>query len=370
MKIFKKLMFVFFALIGIILIVGIMVLQKKTFGKKAQGERLLRIQKSPNFKDGVFHNLTETPMMTEDASYFKMLKKFIWKDEGVEPIKNIPSFKRDLKVNPSEKPEITWFGHSSLFIQIQGKNILVDPVFSERPSPVSFVGSKSYPGTRVYSIDDFPSLDYVFITHDHYDHLDYETINQLKEKVQLFFCPLGVGAHLEYWGIEANRIKEFDWWEKETIAPGLELISTPARHFSGRGIGNRNSTLWTSFVLKGLNHSIFIGGDSGYEKHFKEIGEKYGPFDIALLECGQYNKWWANIHMMPEETAQAAVDLKAKVLQPIHWGKFTLALHPWDEPIQRVTKKANELNLKLTTPMIGEKVVLDSVYPNSKWWVM
>lgn len=179
---------------------------------------------------------------------------------------------------------------------------------------------------------------------------------------------LGVGAHLEYWGVPADKIKELDWWETASLSSGIKFTAAPARHFSGRGIV-RNKTLWSSFVLEAGEYKFYLGGDSGYDTHFAKIGERYGPFDIAILENGQYNAHWANIHMMPEETAAVAVQLKAKVLFPVHWGKFALATHDWDEPIQRVLKKAETLGVEVITPKIGERVVLDSIMPQSRWWV-
>jgi L-ascorbate metabolism protein UlaG (beta-lactamase superfamily) len=183
----------------------------------------------------------------------------------------------------------------------------------------------------------------------------------------VFVTSLGVGAHLEYWGVPADKIKELDWWETTDINADTKFTAAPARHFSGRGF-KRNQTLWSSFVFETNGYRIYLGGDSGYDKHFAEIGNRFGPFDLAILEDGQYNIYWSNIHMMPEETAQAAVDLKAKVLFPVHWGKFALATHPWDESVQRVLKKAGELNMKVITPRIGEQVILDSIYPATHWW--
>jgi L-ascorbate metabolism protein UlaG (beta-lactamase superfamily) len=261
---------------------------------------------------------------------------------------------------------IVWFGHSSYFIHINGKNILVDPVFSGNASPISLF-AKNYQGSNTYSTDDFPELDMVLITHDHYDHLDYASILKLKEKTKHFYTSLGVGAHLAYWGVEESRITEFDWWDELSLDSNIQLIAAPARHFSGRKF-TRGKTLWASYILKAPGTTLYLGGDSGYDTHFKEIGEKYGPFDLALLECGQYNLYWPSIHMMPEETAQAALDLKAKRLMPVHWSKFTLALHPWNEPVSRVTAAATKLGVQVTTPMIGEQIVIDSLYPDQKWW--
>ncbi|MBL0744356.1 MBL fold metallo-hydrolase [Chryseolinea lacunae] len=342
-------------------------MQQKPFGKLPSGARLERIKKSPHYRDGAFQNLEETPMLAKDVSYMDMVTEYFSKGEDKEPTKTLPSVRTDLKHLPDGEPSIVWFGHSSYLIHIDGKNILVDPVFSLRASPVQYMGMKAYPIETPYSLDDFPDLDAVIITHDHYDHLDYNSILKLKDKTKNFYTALGVGSHLAHWGIEEERIHEFDWWEGETISPGMQLTATPARHFSGRGF-TRYQTLWASFVLSTPTNRIFIGGDSGYDGSFKNIGDKFGPFDIALLECGQYDRKWPFIHMMPEQTVQAAIDLKTRVLMPVHWGKFTLSVHPWRDPIRRAKKEAAVLHMPLTTPRIGEVLKLNSYLPNKAWW--
>ncbi|WP_254151914.1 MBL fold metallo-hydrolase [Chryseosolibacter indicus] len=343
-------------------------MQQSSFGKLPSGERLSRIKESKNYKDGKFQNLAVTSTIAEDASYIKLFIKFFGKGIGREPERPLPSIRTDLKKNTNGIPSVIWFGHSTYLLEVNDKRILVDPIFSNRPSPVQYAGSKSYPGTRIYNEADLPELDVIVISHDHYDHLDYNTISNLKEKAKLFCVPLGVGAHLEEWGVDKRKITELDWWEGITIADGFSLVATPARHFSGRGF-SRDKTLWASYVLRVDQHNIFIGGDSGYDEVFKVIGEKYGPFDIAMLECGQYDKQWPNIHMMPEQTVQASIDLKARVLMPVHWGKFTLALHPWKEPIQRAKREAERLNVKVTTPLLGERVAFAAVdSAATEWW--
>jgi len=338
-----------------------------SFGKLPTGERQKRIENSSHYKNGSFQNLENTKLLTEDASYIKMVTKFFSSDTIREPARALPSIKTNLSSITGDKPTIVWFGHSTYFICIGGKKILVDPVFSERASPVQYAGSKSYPGTMIYTPEDFPPLDLVIISHDHYDHLDYNTILKLKDKTKLFCVPLGVGQHLAHWNVESKNIREFDWWESDTLLNDIELTATPARHFSGRGF-SRNKTLWASFVLKLYGYSIFIGGDSGYSSAFKAIGDKYGPFDLAMLECGQYDLQWPEIHMMPEETVQASIDLKAKAFLPVHWAKFTLALHPWRDPIQRAVKHAKSINVDITTPLIGQAFVFNEDLPRTTWW--
>ncbi len=368
MKVIRKILKGILITVVSLALVIIVAMQHSSFGKLPSGERLERIKKSPNYKDGSFQNLAKTEMLAEGASYPKMIIDFFSKGIDREPVDTLPSIKTDLKLLPADKTSLVWFGHSSYFIKINGKTILIDPVFSERASPFQFIGKKAYPIQTPYTLDDFPErIDLVILTHDHYDHLDYNTIKELHPRVNQFYASLGVGSHLEYWGVAPEKITEFDWWDKKEFESGFEIIATPARHFSGRGL-KRNQTIWSSFVLKTDSASIYIGGDSGYDSAFAAIGDKYGPFDLALLECGQYNTMWPNIHMMPEEVAQAAVDLKAKVFMPVHWSKFTLALHRWKEPIERTTKAAEALGQNLTTPMIGEPVVLGSELPKKRWW--
>jgi L-ascorbate metabolism protein UlaG (beta-lactamase superfamily) len=342
-------------------------MQQRSFGKEPDGARLERIKRSPNYVNGSFVNLTDTPMQSEDASYFKMFMKFFFKGNTGSPPKPLPSVKTNLKLPPPARPTFTYFGHSAYMIQMNGKNILMDPVFSERTSPVQYLGTKNFEGTHVYELKDMPAIDFVILSHDHYDHMDYETLKQLAGTPTRFVVPLGVGAHLEYWGISPDHITELDWWEATDAISGIKVTSTPARHFSGRSF-KRGTSLWCSYVLQTPDYKIYLGGDSGYEKHFAQIGEKFGPFDLAILECGQYNEWWPYIHMMPEQTAQAGIDLGAKIVWPVHWGKFALAFHPWNESILRISKRAEELRLRLTTPMIGEQIILGTKYPNQNWW--
>ncbi len=335
------------------------------YGKLPSGERLKKIQSSPNYKDGAFQNISKTNAMAEDASFCKMMKEFLNKPKNAVPQGSLPSVKTDLKKLNNAEPIIVWFGHSSYLIKINNKTILVDPVFSGNAAPVSFM-VKAFKGADVYSVEDLPAIDILLLTHDHYDHLDHKTVIKLQGKVKKIVCSLGLGSHLEHWGISKTKINELDWFETFTDE-GLSFTATPARHFTGRGI-KRGQTLWSSFVLKTKDNNLFLGGDSGYDKHFKEIGEKFGPFDLAILESGQYNKSWPNIHMMPEETVQASVELKAKILLPVHWAKFSLAMHAWDEPINRILKKAGELKVTVTTPQIGEPVILGSALPKNLWW--
>lgn len=360
-------MYILLSIIVLITLATVIIMNQANFGKPATGARLSRIQKSPNYKDGSFQNLNFTPVFAEDASKFDMIRDGIFKiSKRKKPVGSLPSKKTNLKTLDPEKDVLVWFGHSSYFMQIDGKKILVDPVFSGSASPFSFMVN-SFKGSDVYTPDDMPDIDYLVITHDHWDHLDYQTVLKLKSKVSRVITGLGTGAHLEYWGFDPKKIIEMDWYGQSVPDSGFVVTATPARHFSGRNF-KRNQSLWCSFVLQTPSKKIFIGGDSGYDTHFAKIGADYGPFDLALLECGQYNKSWKYIHSMPEETVQAAIDLKAKTMMPVHWGKFALSLHAWDEPIERVTKEANRLNIPIVHPMIGEALDLDDFGVQTEWW--
>jgi L-ascorbate metabolism protein UlaG (beta-lactamase superfamily) len=368
-QIFKKTMLVLIAFIVLILIVGfIFVNTSPQFGGKQSAESIATIKKSPNHKEnGVFENSE----LTLQNTGFKLstIPKFFTNGGNKVPEKELPQKKLTSSYfkNKPLQPRITWFGHSTVFIEMEDLNIFIDPMLGQVPSPHPLLGNSRFNKELPISIQDLPEIDLVLISHDHYDHLDYGSIQQLKNKVKQFYVPLGIKAHLTEWGVSEEKIKEFDWWENDTIK-GIDFVSTPARHFSGRGF-TRNNTLWCSWVIKSENKSIYFSGDSGYGKHFKKIGEKYGPFDFAMLECGQYNEQWAHIHMTPEETVQASIDVQAKVMMPIHWGAFKLALHEWTDPVMRTTKKAKELNVKVATPIIGEAILVDDNYPSSKWWL-
>jgi L-ascorbate metabolism protein UlaG (beta-lactamase superfamily) len=253
-------------------------------------------------------------------------------------------------------------------MQIDGKRFLVDPVFSGNASPLPGT-TKAFNGTDRYTADDIPAIDYLFISHDHYDHLDYETLLALKGKIKKVICGLGVGAHFEYWGYSPDKIIEKDWHEKVELDRGFIAYCEPARHFSGRSF-SRNNTLWASYVLQTPTMKIYIGGDSGYDTHFADIGNKYGPFDLAILENGQYDLAWKYIHCLPEEVLKAAQGLKAKRLFPVHSSKFGLANHPWDEPLVKITELNKSINIPLVTPIIGEVVNLkDTNQQFKQWWV-
>lgn len=337
------------------------------FGRRPSNGRFEKILLTDNYKDGQFQNVSITPDLTEGANFYIVLKEFFFgKSKRNSPKDKIPTVKTDLKNLDSNKDILVWFGHSSYFMQLSGKTFLVDPVFSDHASPLSFT-VKAFKGTSIYRPEDMPDIDYLIISHDHWDHLDYDTVLKLKPKVKRVITGIGTGEHFERWNFDKNIMTELNWHEEIDLGGGFKINTVPARHFSGRGF-KRNQAVWLSFVLNTPKKRLYIGGDSGYDSFFKLAGEAFGPFDLVILECGQYNKNWKYIHMIPEETVQAAKDLKAKVLLPVHWAKFPLALHDWDEPIKRVSIASEKENLPLAHPIIGEVLDLDNLGNTKKWW--
>ncbi|WP_369013780.1 MBL fold metallo-hydrolase [Flavobacterium anhuiense] len=363
-------MITFLILLVLIALVLYRFLNHPKFGKAPSGERLIQIQNSPQYKNGKFENQSFTPDLIEGASMAGVLFEFFFKKvERKTPKDLIPSIKTNLLELSLDQDILVWFGHSSYFIQLEGKRFLIDPVFSGNASPIPGT-TKSFKGSDIYTVDDLPEIDYLLITHDHYDHLDYDTILKLKPKTKKIITALGVGSHLEFWGFSSDKIIEKDWYSTIKLDENLTLHTAPSRHFSGRSF-KRCNTLWTSFILETKDFKMYLGGDSGYDSHFVEIGEKYGPFDIALLDNGQYNEKWKYIHNMPEDVIKAMKDLKAKRVFPVHSSKFSLSLHSWDEPLKKVTElnSLSENPITLITPMIGETVDLkDDKQQFKQWW--
>jgi L-ascorbate metabolism protein UlaG (beta-lactamase superfamily) len=355
-----------FAIVLVVLVSVYVFFRQPQFGRKTTGEKFKKLEASPNYKGGQFQNLSDTPQLTGNASMLKVMREFFFnKDKRNVPAGVLPSHKTNLFQLDPGKDVLVWFGHSSYFMQLNGRKFLVDPVFSGHASPVWFT-TRSFKGSDIYNGEGIPEIDFLFLTHDHYDHLDYRTIVKLKPKVDKVITGLGVGAHLIRWGYKTENIFELDWNE-EIKFENFTVNTTPARHFSGRTF-KRNTSIWLSFVLTTPDKRIFVGGDSGYDIHFKKIGEQFGPFDLVILENGQYNHYWKFIHMLPEETVQAAIDLKAKDLLPVHWGKFSLSLHAWDEPITRLVSEAKRKGINVLHPMIGEPVYFDRENAFSEWW--
>lgn len=343
-------------------------MRQAKFGKLPAGGRLTRIEKSAHYKDGTFRNLIERPTLTQGHSILGELYKTLFiKYPNRSPVDSLPSVKTNLKKLSIDSNLIVWFGHSSFYMQLDGKRFLADPVFSGAASPVP--GSvKAYKGSDIYTAADMPQIDYLLISHDHYDHLDYETIVALKSKIKHVVCGLGVGAHFEHWGYSPEQIIEKDWYEKVEVAPGYTIFTESTHHDCGRGF-THSKALWVSFLIQSPTLKVYYSGDGGYDDRFAEIGRKYGAIDWAIMECGQYNQAWQSVHELPEEVANATVQLNAKNMLPVHHSKFTLANHPWNEPLNKITEFSNHKPYRLATPMIGEAVHLnDQTQVFTKWW--
>jgi len=329
--------------------------------------RMERLENSPQYREGKFKNSVEwkQPPLWKSLA---MIPEFLFAENQRTPEVALPVRRVDLAEfgRPGKNQlNATWLGHSSLMINIDGFRILSDPVFEKK---VSIVGPTRYNGEVPLDIAQIPDIDVVLISHDHYDHLNEFSIRHLSGKTALFVVPLGVGARLEDWEVPSAKIKELDWWEELPVKEGLMIASTPAQHFSGRGLTDRNGTLWTSWVVDGPDHRIYISGDSGYFDGFAQFGERYGPFDMTFMECGAYDEKWHPIHMFPEETVQAHLDLKGKLLHPIHWATFNLGLHSWYEPMQRLRAAADTADVIAATPVVGETTVYGMAVPEEKWW--
>ena len=327
----------------------------------------MRIKESVR-KMGKFQN----PIPTDEAGFGNMLpilKQYIENKAENTPKKTLGPFKTDISIYatpPKSGLRITLVGHSSLLIEIDGKRILTDPVWSDRASFSSFFGPKRFFQPPV-ALEDLPKLDAIIISHDHYDHLDKKTMKYFAGREDIrFYCPLKVGKYLKSWGIIPNFISQMDWGESMMIGFDCVLTCTPARHFSGRGLINRNETLWASWVIKGSKHNIFYGADSGWFPGFAEIGDAYGPFDLTMLEIGAYGKYWPDIHMGPDNASNAHIALKGKIMMPIHWGTFNLAPHAWYEPIERLVEYGKTKDIKLFIPKPGEPTEVKEY--NSEWW--
>ncbi len=372
-KILKWFFITLGALFLFLLIVGLAFLNfSPQFGGTVSDEQKEIYAATGHYEEDIFINNEEIVMEMNCHSITAMVKETMNPDPNVAPDHNIEVVKinpQSLLNLPDSLTRITWLGHSSFLIEMEEKKILLDPVFGQYAAPHPWLGRKRFNREMPIMIADLSNIDAVIISHDHYDHLDYPSIKELKDKTNHFFVPLGVGNHLKRWDISEEKISELDWWQ-EAQYEDLKIIFTPSRHMSGRGLTDQSATLWGSWIIQSKDRNIYFSGDGGYGKHFREIGQKYGPFDIGLMECGQYNELWRDVHMMPEESVMAAIDVKAKLIVPIHWGAFALATHSWTDPIERITQAARKMNVPIATPQMGEPVQL----PNSlsthydEWW--
>lgn len=338
------------------------ILQTKTIEKE-----LISSIDSVNIHKGKYHNNEETKVMLEMR--WSTIKKFFQKGEK-EPLAKfdfIPFDSAYFSKNNNTAFTATWFGHSSTLLEMEGKRILTDPVFSTTVGPLNLVGTKRFHKEIPINTKQLPHLDFIVISHDHYDHLDRKTIKALQHKTDKFVVPSGVAQYLISWDIPIKKIIELDWGNEITI-DGILFACTPARHFSGRGVFDRAKTLWCSWVIKGETKSVFFCGDSGYSSDFEKIGQKYGPFDLGLMECGQYNDDWAQIHMNPEESVKASQDLNCENVIPIHWGAFSLSIHAWYDPIDRFVTAAHGTNLNVLHPQIGKTTTISDETSTPQWW--
>lgn len=343
-----------------LVVAGYMQLPK--FGRAVRGARLARVEASENYRDGAFRNLEYTPQMTSDKGRVRVMFDFLFESRpDARPKAALPSVKSDLKALDRSQELLVWFGHSSYLLQSGGVRFLVDPVFADA-APVSFF-NQAFEGTERYTAQDMPPIDYLIVTHDHWDHLDHQTVTALKDRVGRVVCPLGVGEHLEYWGYAPERIVELDWNEDFRPNRALSIHCLPTRHFSGRTL-HANQTLWASFMVVTPMRTIYIGGDSGYGIHYKQIADRFPEIDLALLENGQYNPDWRYIHLLPEDLDRVVDELRPRKVLAGHNAKYALAKHPWDEPLEHAAQIKEAF-----VPQIGQVVPLNDSLPQmARWW--
>jgi L-ascorbate metabolism protein UlaG (beta-lactamase superfamily) len=338
------------------------------FGSTPSGAHLEKIKNSINYHGGQFQNQIITTMDIGWSESPKLIYQWLLQSNNRAPEKPLPVAFSNNGVADDSGTLFTWFGHSAILLQMEGKLIMLDPMLGEAASPISFM-TKRFDYQQPIDFGSLPQMiDAVILSHDHYDHLDYSSIIKLKDRVIKFYTPLGLGSHLIKWGVASEKIIELDWWGS-TFLDEIEIVATPARHFSGRGLSDRNKTQWASWVIIGEKSKVYFSGDSGYGPHFKEIGDKFGPFDFAMLECGQYDIRWEAIHMLPEQTVQACLDINCNKMMPIHWGAFNLSLHAWTDPVERAIKAAKDHQVEVVTPLIGKKMSIDESSQHfSTWW--
>jgi len=349
------------------------------FGSIPKDDDYIRMKESPNYNisDDKFLNQNPKVMneMKKNSGFWANPRKnlannFFFNSNITSPETELPENKTSLNesfVNSTNNIKFAWLGHSSILMSINNKVILIDPIFASSASPFSWLIKRYQP--PVFKMKELPKIDFILISHDHYDHLDMKTIKFFnKNKNISFVVPLGVGSHLKKWGVPDSRIIEMDWWDSKIIK-GIKFICTPAQHFSGRkGFIETQKSLWASWVVKSGNRSFYFSGDSGYSKHYKQIGDKYGPMEVVFMDSGQYNTRWKEVHNMPDEVIKGFVDLKGENLIPIHWGMFTLAMHNWFDPPVEIKKRAKDQNISLITPIIGQVINMKKMTSTESWW--
>lgn len=339
----------------------------KQFGGSLSAELKARYAQSPHWQEGKFLNLEETTMAIGLGDIPGLLKKQLFDREGREPAAPLPWQGFDAAAfAKAESTQILWYGHSALLLKVAGKTILIDPMLGPDASPIAPFSTSRYSKDVIDVIDDFPEIDLLLLSHDHYDHLDLASMKRLMGKVKQYYVALGTARHLHAWGVEESVVQEFDWWEEAALGD-ICITFTPSRHFSGRGLTDRAKSLWGGWVLRTAGESLYFSGDGGYGEHFKEVGRRLGPFDFGFMECGQYNELWHQIHMYPEEAVQAALDAGVKKAMAVHWAGFALALHHWKDPIERFVACAEKEGLPVICPEIGEAVEYET-HTDSHWW--
>lgn len=358
-----------FGLLSLVVIVVLYFQLNPQFGGNMTQELKSRYENSPQWDGKKFVNQSVTTMDMNLSTMGGLLKEQFTNRKVRSPEKPLPILplnKEKYQANPAV-PKFVWYGHSVLLLQINGKNILIDPMLGPDASPIAPFSAARFSKNSLDVIDQLPPLDAILLTHDHYDHLDLASIRKLTSKTNRWLVALGVARHLNRWGIAADSITEFDWWEEADLE-GIRLIFTPSRHFSGRGLSDRAKSLWGGWVFLTETHRIFWSGDGGYDEHFKEVGRRFGPFDWGFMECGQYNHRWHAIHMYPEEAVQAGVEAGVKHAVPVHWGGFALALHTWQDPVERFSTEARRIELGYSTPELGEVVIMGDEPGHRGWW--
>lgn len=366
----KRIRLIAYITVGSLLMLTLAVflfLHTARFGKLPRGARLHKIEQSTHYVDGQFENLSPTTLFADDKSRIAGIWEFLVTEvKDLVPATPLPSVKTDLSALPLNEDLIVWMGHSTLYMHLDGKRILFDPVLISA-SPLPGI-NKAFPGTEIYRPDDIPAIDLLVITHDHWDHLDYNSMIALRDRVKAIVCPLGVGAHLSYWGFPPAIIRELDWNESSHPLQGIKLTALPARHFSGRGLTS-NRTLWAGYMLQSSFGNILLSGDTGYDTHFQAIKKTFGTIDFAIMENGQYNEDWHQIHMLPEDLVTAINELKPTRFMTVHHSKYALARHPWYEPLDKIAAAAERHNYALQTPKIGEPLILNnSTQTFTRWW--
>ncbi|NRB48563.1 MAG: MBL fold metallo-hydrolase [Saprospiraceae bacterium] len=341
----------------------------KQFGGKVTQDLTRQYEQSENWYNGSFQNLEETSLSTSLFEMPRIIYKQLANQEGRIPKQPLPvmPFDQEAFLAPSDTSKFIWYGHSAILLRIAGKTLLIDPMLGPDTAPIAPFATKRFSENTLDLIDDFPAIDVILLTHDHYDHLDLASIQKLKTKTKRYLVAMGVKRHLVSWGIPAALITEFDWWQVQAIED-IQITFTPTRHFSGRGLTDRSKTLWGGWVFSTQNENIWFSGDGGYGQHFKEVGRRLGPFDFAFMECGQYNEDWRPVHLFPDEAVQAALDAGAKKAMPVHWAGFPLSYqHTWQEPPIVFVNAARDQHLAYALPALGQLFDIGTQL-QEQWW--